>query len=362
MSIPSYLLAIAAPAFLTFSTACAVHTAPFRDDRGFQIPGSVAMMTNAVIGGVEQRLWFRGVNAAKPAVILLHGGPGASEAALFRHFNADLEHAFLMVYWEQRGTGRSFRDSIPPESMTIDQFVRDLDEVVELVRARFHKDRVVLLGHSWGSVVGLVYTARHPGKVAAYVGVGQVADMREGERLSYEFALREAHRRNDRDAIKALHEIGAPPHGVDAMLTSRKWVERFGGSFYASLSTGKLIWAALQTDEANVIDLIKFGRGNRFSLDHLWEEFRAFDIDDRLTRFEIPIVFMLGRHDWQVPAVLAARYFERIHAPEKRLVWFEQSAHNPPFEEPARFNRAVVETVSRLVDSEQASEYVSGDR
>lgn len=136
-----------------------------------------------------------------------------------RHFNADLEHAFLMVYWEQRGTGRSFRDSIPPESMTIDQFVRDLDEVVELVRARFHKDRVVLLGHSWGSVVGQVYTARHPGKVAAYVGVGQVADMREGERLSYEFALREAHRRNDRDAIKALHEIGAAPRrGCDAHL------------------------------------------------------------------------------------------------------------------------------------------------
>jgi hypothetical protein len=69
--------------------------------------------------------------------------------------------------------------------------------------------------------------------------------------------------------------------------------------------------AALRTDEANLTDLIRFGRGHRFSLDHLWEEFRAFDIDERLTRFDVPIVFMLGRHDWQVPAVLAARYFER---------------------------------------------------
>ena len=360
-NVPFSIFASAAAACLAFSTACAIHTAPFRDSRGHVIPGSVAMMTDPVIGGVEQRLWFRGVDVGKPALILLHGGPGASEAALFRHFNAELEHAFLVVYWEQRGTGRSHRDSIPRESMTIEQFVCDLDEVVELVRARFHKRRVVLLGHSWGSAIGLLYAARHPEKVAAYLGVGQVADMREGEQLSYEFALREARRRDDDDAIKALHEIGNPPHTVDEMLTSRKWVERFGGSFHATLSTGKLIWAALQTDEANLIDLIKFGRGNRFSLEHLWEEFRAFDIDDRLTTFEVPIVFMLGRHDWQVPSTLAARYFERIQAPAKRLVWFEQSAHNPPFEQPDRFNRALVEALSQVVDSERVSEYVSGN-
>jgi pimeloyl-ACP methyl ester carboxylesterase len=362
LNLPSCLLAIATPAFLVVSTGCAVHTAPFRDHRGQQIPGSVAIMTNAVIGGVEQRLWFRGVDVDNPAVILLHGGPGTSEGALFRHFNSDLEHHFLMVYWEQRGTGRSYRASIPPGSMTIDQFVRDLDEVVDLVRARFHKRHVVLLGHSWGSAIGLLYAARHPGKVAAYVGVGQVADMREGERLSYEFAVREARRRNHRGAMKALRKIGAPPHTVKEMLTSRKWIERFGGSFHAKLSTGKLIWAALRTDEANLVDLVRFGKGNRFSLDHLWEEFRAFRIDDRLIRFQTPIVFILGCHDWQVPSVLAARYFERIHAPEKRLVWFEQSAHNPPFEEPERFNRTVVDVLTPLVGSDRVSEYVSGGR
>jgi proline iminopeptidase len=361
-SILSSALAIAAPALLTLSTACAVHTAPFRDSRGRHIPGSVATMTDTMIGGVTQRLWFRGINVDNPAVILLHGGPGASEAPLFRHFNADLENAFLMVYWEQRGTGRSYRSSIPPASMTIDQFVRDLDDVVELVRDRFNKDRVVLLGHSWGSAIGTLYAARHPEKVAAYVGVGQVADMPEGERLSYEFALLEARRRKDDDAIEALEAIGPPPHTVSEMLTSRKWVERFGGSFHAALSTGKLIWAALQTDEANLIDLIKFGQGNRFSLEQLWDEFRKFDIDDRLTRFEVPVVFMLGRHDFQVPAVLAARYFERINAPAKRLVWFEDSAHNPPFEEPERFNGVLVEVLRPVIDSEQVSEHVSGRR
>jgi proline iminopeptidase len=161
--------------------ACAIHTAPFRDSRGRPIPGSVSTMTDATICGVKQRLWFRAVSAANPPVILLHGGPGASETALFRYFNADLEQRFLMVYWEQRGTGRSYRSDIPSESMTTEQFVRDLDEVVELVRERFGKERVVLLGHSWGSALGILYATRHPETVAAYVGIGQVVDMAEGD-------------------------------------------------------------------------------------------------------------------------------------------------------------------------------------
>ena len=307
-------------------------------------------MTDVTVGGVAQRLWFRGMDASSPAVILLHGGPGASETALFRHFNADLERHFLMVYWDQRGTGRSYRSGIPPATMTIDQFVRDLDEVVEIVRHRFGKARVVLLGHSWGTAIGIVYAARFPEKVAAYVGISQVADMREGERLSYEYARSEARRRELRSATQALERIGEPPHTVEEMLTSRKWVERFGGSFHADLSTAKLIWAALGTDEANLIDLVKFGQGNRFSLEHLWNEFRSFDADDHLTAFRVPIFFLLGRYDWQVPSILAERYFEKIDAPMKRLVWFEHSAHNPPFEEPTLFTETLVD----LLDSTTA--------
>jgi proline iminopeptidase len=332
------------------SIACGIRTVPFRDSDGRPVRGSVAVMEDHTIGGVKQRIWFRAVSTAAPPVILLHGGPGASEAALFRHFNGALEQHFLMVYWEQRGAGRSYHSDVTPQSMTMEQLVRDLDEVVTLVRSRFDKQRVVLLGHSWGSALGLLYTARFPDKVAAYVGVGQVADMPAGERHSYEFACAEAARRSDRDAMRALEQIGTPPHTVDEMLTSRKWVERFGGSFHARMSTGTLIWAALRTDEANVIDLVKFGQGNRFSLNHLWNEFRELDIDDNLIAFETPVIFLLGRYEWQVPAVLAARYFDRIEAPQKRLIWFEQSAHNPPFEEPDAFNRTLVDVLQPLLN------------
>lgn len=133
-----------------FALAGCTGTPPFTDAQGRVVPGSIATMETVSIGGVSQSIWFRGLDRGQPAVILLHGGPGASESALFRHYNSGLEHDFLMVYWEQRGTGRSFHPDIPAASMTIEQLVRDLDEVVDLVRRRFGKERVVLLAHSWG--------------------------------------------------------------------------------------------------------------------------------------------------------------------------------------------------------------------
>ena len=113
------------------------------------------------------------------------------------------------------------------------------------------------------------------------------------------------------------------------------------------LSTGKLIWTALRTDEAGLIDLVRFGRGNRFSLEALRPQYSRMDLT-RIRRFAVPVIFMLGRHDWHVPAVLAAQYFESVDAPTKRLVWFERSAHNPPFEQPSEFVAAVLHHVLPL--------------
>ena len=332
--------------FLAFTAG--VHTEPFTDTEGNVIPGSVAVMEKVEIGGVPQTLWFRGSSTDNPALIL-HGGPGASEAALFRHYNSELEKHFLMVYWEQRGAGRSFSPDIPPQTMTVRRFVSDLDEVVALVKARFNKEHVVLLGHSWGTALGTIYAYEHPENVAAYIGVGQVADMPAGETLSYRFALKEAEAHNNQKAIRELERIGLPPHTVNEMLVSRGWVEHFGGSFHADLNTGDLILAALQTDEASWIDLIKFGQGNGFSLTHLWPEFRGLELDEQQVQFEVPIFFLLGRYDYQVPAVAARAYFEKLTAPHKELVWFEGSAHDPPFEQPDQFNQVLLEKVLPVV-------------
>ena len=233
-----FICRAAAIASLLLLSGC-VHTVPFRDANGRIIRGSIAAMEAVNIGGISQSIWFRGVSQSNLAFILLHGGPGTSESAIFRYYNSALEQHFLVVYWEQRGTGRSFHSDILPASMTIARFVRDLDEVVDLVRTRFDKDKVVLLGHSWGTVLGTIYTSRHPDKVSAYAGVAQVADVPEGRRLSYKFAVSEAIKRGNSGASE-LETIGPPPYdSVDERLTTGKWVEQFGGLFHAELSTGK---------------------------------------------------------------------------------------------------------------------------
>jgi pimeloyl-ACP methyl ester carboxylesterase len=332
--------------FLLLFLAACVHTEPFRDAKGRIIPGSIAVMETVPIGGILQSVWLRGTARSNPPLILLHGGPGASEPALFRHFNSELEQHFLVVYWEQRGTGRSYYADIPPQSMTIDQFVRDLDELVDWVRQRFGKDKVFLLGHSWGTVPGTIYAYRHPEKVAAYVGVAQIADVPEARRLSWEFAISEAKKRGNTGAISDLEAIGPPPYSsVDELLATGKWIERFGGVFHVGLSTGKLIWAALGTDEANLVDLVKFGQGNRFSLVHLEDEISRLSLRANYRSFRVPVFFLLGRYDMNTPAVLAEQYFDTIEAPCKHLIWFEKSAHNPPYEQPDEFNKVITENV-----------------
>ena len=264
-------------ALLAVAQAACVYTEPFRDDDGQVLPGSIAVMERLEIGGIPQMLWFRGADTHNPALILLHGGPGASEMPLFRHYNADLEQHFLVVYWEQRGTGRSFSSDIPPETMTVERMVDDLAEVVARVKQRFGKRKVVLLGHSWGSVLGTIYSAHHPDNVAAYVGTGQMVHGLDGERLSYQYALEQAQRRDDQRAIAVLTRMGPPPYGVKEDLTHGRWLARFGGEYHGDLSKGRLILAALGTSEANLLDLVKFGRGNAFSLKHLHEEVASID-------------------------------------------------------------------------------------
>ena len=303
------------------------------------------------IGGVDQWVMIRGRSLANPLLIILHGGPGSSETALFRSFNAGLEEAFTVVYWDQRGAGRSYSRSIPAQSMTIDRFVADLDELVDRVLARFVGRRIVLLGHSWGSMLGVLYASRFPAKIAAYAGVGQVADMAASEAASYAFVLARARERGRRQAVARLLAIGPPPHTLEQIGVQRRWLMALGGVLGPNLSLAKLVWRGLTSPEASPWDLVRMVEGSRFSLPPLWPELSAANLPRAVPRLEVPVFFLLGRLDMQVVSSVAAAYFEGLEAPHKELAWFETSGHMVPFEEPERFNRTLVETVRPFAQS-----------
>jgi pimeloyl-ACP methyl ester carboxylesterase len=236
---------------------------------------------------------IRGESVANPPLILLHGGPGFPEMRLFRHFNAPLEKSFTVVYWEQRGGGKSFDRKTSKSSMTIEQFIADLDELFDAVRRRLGKDKVTIYGHSWGSALGVLYAARFPEKVAAYVGTGQIGDWKASELSSYAFVLREAERRKNRKALKELHAIGPPPYITGAMEMQRKWLVRFIG-IARGMSVWKFFQVVLDGPEASIFDLPNIVRGMLFSANTMWVEVSALNVMKAVPALQMPVFFFLG--------------------------------------------------------------------
>lgn len=312
-------------------------TPAFRLPSGGILPGSIAEISYLPIGGIEQWVMIRGENVANPALVLIHGGPGFSEMRLFRHFNAALEKAFTVVYWDQRGTAKSFVPHIPASSMTVEQFIADLDVLIDTIRKRLGKDKVTLYGHSWGSALGILYAARFPEKVSVYVGAGQVGDLPASERICYSFTLAEAERRGNRKALRELRSIGPPPHTARLLMQERKWLTRFTG-FVRGMSLWEFSRIVVSSPECSIFDLPNILRGVRFSTGTMWAEVSALNLTKAAPALRMPVFFFLGRHDHVIAPEISQAYFSMLAASPKELVWFENSAHEPPFEEPARFN------------------------
>lgn len=329
-------------------------TPPFRGPTGAIVPGSIAEIGYLRIGGVDQWVMIRGESIDNPPLILLHGGPGLTETGFFRYFNSPLEKTFTVVYWEQRGAGRSFDRSIPTSSMTVDRFIADLDELVDAVSKRLGKKRVVILGHSWGSALGVLYAARFPEKVAAYVGTGQMGDARVAESSIYAYLLAEAQRREDRHALKKLRAIGPPPHTGKNLLAERMLLSRFEGQTggKALLKIGRIV---LGKTESSIFDLPDVLRGLRFSLDAMWSEVSSLNLAKTAPSLRMPVFFLLGRNDHWVPPATSLAYFDALAAPSKNLVWFEESGHEPFVDEPLKFNAAMVELVRPVVTDDLSS-------
>jgi proline iminopeptidase len=269
---------------------------------------------------------------------------------MWRRLNATLENHFVVVYWTQRGAGRSFHADIDPNSMTLQQFVADLDQLVGHLQAQLHQPKVALVGHSWGTNIGVTYARAHPKKVSALVSIGQIANSVQGEQRSYAFTLAEAKRRNIPEAIADLTAMGPPPYPLESIMKQRGWLEKFGGgSFHAETSMPLVLLKAYQAREVTWLDGLGFARGAPFSLAALAPQVAKFDWLHTATDFAVPVFIVAGRFDRNTDADLAHDYFNRIHAPSKQFKWFDHSAHSPMLEEPAAFNTFMINTVLPVV-------------
>jgi pimeloyl-ACP methyl ester carboxylesterase len=286
---------------------------------------------------------IRGADRQAPVLLWLHGGPGGAERPLFRYFNSPLENHFVVVYWDQRGAGRSFDPNADPKQLTLARHLADLDGVVDHLLESLGQEKIILVGHSWGAALGLLYTQTHPAKVSAVIGVNPLVSTRKAQQAQYEFVLAAARRRRDEGVLARLRELGAPPHPTATQaLAVEKLADRYGGVFHRKPSHFWITIRAVLKGLVTPWEIPRFIRANDLSLEAMHRELLELDLACSVPQVEVPVLFLLGRHDRHVDARLAAAYFEALRAPIKRLIWFEQSAHHVPFEEPDRFHATLV--------------------
>ena len=320
-------------------------TTPITDGRGVRVPGSIALLERIRLGGAEQSILIRGRSVDNPILLYLHGGPGTSELGMLRRYNlASLERHFTVVVWDQRGAAKSYAALQPTSAMSVEQLVSDAAELVDVLRRRFEQPKVYLVGHSWGSALGVLTVSRYPERFHAYVGIGQVVNMLEGERLSYAWTMEQARQAGDTRSVAKLMRIGAPPYPEPVrpkVVTQRAILARYGGEVHGNRYGGTLIvlGALLGTREYGWLDRLNFFRGIFASMDLLWPQIMSIDLMQQAPRLDVPVYFLEGRYDMEAPSALAEQYHRALVAPRKRLIWFERSAHFVNVEEADAFNR-----------------------
>lgn len=298
------------------------------------------------LGGVKQSVLIRGNSAANPILLFLHGGPGFPEMP-FTHIDSPrLEEHFIVVNWDQRGAGMSYSDSMPPESMNIEQFITDTHELIQMLKYRYSKEKIFLIGHSWGSVLGLYIAHRYPENLHAYIGMGQVVNMQDGELISYRFVLEKARKANDLEAIDSLERMGPPPYegGFQSLALQRSLLAKYGGAM-ANVSFSDLMGIMssspfyTETDKGNFMKA--FIRTNSM----LWAELEGVDFFEDVTELHVPVYFFAGRCDYVTPFELLERYFDVLKAPHKEIVWFDNSCHWPNLDEPDVYQDKLISIV-----------------
>ena len=305
----------------------------------------VESLERVTLGDIPQWILVRGWDRRNPILLFLHGGPGFSETAVARRFGARLEKDFTVVHWDQRGAGKSYRFSEDRSSWTIQDYVDDTHALIELLLRRFGKERLFLVGHSWGTVLGLRTARDHPELLHAFVGIGQVVNWREQEEISYRWVVERARSTGNTRAQEELATIRPPYEHPSEMWIERKWLAQFGGDFYDGRGMRGYVLSGALSPHYSVLDGLRFAQGLGAPLEMWLNEIREIDFFRTIPRVEVPVYFFAGRHDYNTAFEVVERYAEALEAPRKEIIWFERSAHSPNLEEPDRFQEEMISRV-----------------
>jgi pimeloyl-ACP methyl ester carboxylesterase len=323
-----------------FASQLFASTPPILDVNGNPIPESIAVLEKVNLNGSEQWISIRSKDAHNPVLLFLAGGPGGSQLVTERRALAGLEDHFVVVNWEQPGAGKSF-DAVDRSKLTPNRYVTDAQKLVLNLQQRFGKEKVYVLGESWGSALGIMMVQRYPELFHAFIGTGQMVAFLENDLICYDFALRLAAERGDIKQVEKLKQQGPPPYYDRdvALKSATSLMETFNymNKNPAIANAGFNTLQDLAGPEYGLYDKINFVRGLLDTFGVVYPQLWDVDFRKQAKRLEVPIYFLIGRHDVNAPPKLTEEYFNLLSAPHKELIWFEQSGHNPWMNESEKF-------------------------
>jgi len=305
-------------------------TPEITDDKGQPIPRSIASLEQIPLEGVDQSILIRGADSTNPIILFIHGGPGMPVMYLAHSFQQDLENNFVVVHWDRRGAGKSYKAGIESDSLTVRQTLNDIYELTTRLLRRFGKNRLMLVAHSWGTYLGLLAAKEHPEYYSAYVGMGQLsADSLQRYVVQRRFLYNMAKAHQDAELLGRL--FGAEGIKEDDLF-------RYGGEIRTATGYGPILMTGLWAPEYDLFDILNVPKGAAMVSQRMRDDVLERPLEEAFSSLSIPTYFFLGRHDYNTPSILAAEYFNNLRAPKKELVWFEYSAHFPFWEEPGKFS------------------------
>jgi pimeloyl-ACP methyl ester carboxylesterase len=322
---------------------------PFLDENGKSLPGSISEKIFVNINGVQQGMIIKSKDITNPVLLYVHGG--MPDYFLTQKYPTGLEDYFTVVWWEQRGSGLSYSTGVPIETITSEQLISDTLEVTNYLRNRFGKEKIYLMGHSGGTFIGIQAAAQAPELYYAYIGVAQMSDQLESERLAYEYMLQKF---KDNGNTKMVRKLEAVPVTIKDGIPDSYLALRDGAMHSLGIGTthdmksviSGIFLPSLTFREYTLMEKVNLWRGKSQSgVSPIWDEITATDLTTQVTELEIPVYILAGRYDYTVNYDLQKNYFMKINAPKKGFYTFENSAHSPLFEEPESFIEIMVNDV-----------------
>lgn len=307
------------------------------------------------LGGQEQYLLIRGQDVDNPVIIWLHGGPSSPDSFVNYIFTKYLEDDYTVINWDQRGCGKTyFRNAVQDpgnETASFDQAQADLDELVDYACSRFSTEKVIIIGHSYGTLLGSRYALNHPDKVLAYIGVGQFVTI-ESDLYSYEDALEKAvTKSDDTSAMEAAYQTYVDHRTLANMIHLRNQVSKY----HVAEKSANTIWEGVSSPYMGVDDLRWFlkqaGDFDEYVRlnQQLFDYIMTVDVRDYGLDYQMPAGFISGSDDWTTPVQYTEDYYDTITAPDKQLALIEGCGHSPQYDSPEEFCNALKNMLDKWV-------------